>query len=274
MTDFSTRLRRATMVEHREAETRSFISRLLAGSVPMTGYAALTAQYLIIYRELEAAAAHMRSLTGSSSGPAADRADAVSDHAGAASDRSGTVSDRAGAAVDRSGAAADRAGAGSVAELVAGFADPALTRVPSLEADLAHLYGPDWESAITVLDSTRRYAERLREHAATSPTHFIAHHYVRYLGDLSGGQMIGRTLANLYGLGEAGTSFYRFERIPDPRAYKLAYRARLDALDLTEDQAGVMVAEAQLAFRCNADIFVELGAHYPESPEDDLAPAA
>ncbi|GAA0439835.1 heme oxygenase [Actinoplanes capillaceus] len=250
MTDFSTRIRRATMVEHREAETRSFISRLMAGAVPMAGYAALTAQYLTIYRELESAAAHMR--TAAPSSPA--------DHATASS---GSVSGHAGAG----------SSSGPVAELVAGFADPALTRVPSLEADLAHLYGPDWESTITVLDSTRRYAERLRAQAATSPTHFIAHHYVRYLGDLSGGQMIGRTLANLYGLGEAGTSFYRFEQIPDPRAYKIAYRARLDALDLTEEQAETMVAEAQLAFRCNADIFVELGAHYPENPED-LAPAA
>ncbi|MEV0901333.1 biliverdin-producing heme oxygenase [Actinoplanes sp. NPDC049802] len=220
MTDFSTRLRRATMVEHREAETRSFISRLMAGSVPMAGYAALTAQYLTIYRELEAAADRMRATSA-----------------------------------------------------VAGFADPALTRVPSLEADLAHLYGPDWPSAVTVLDSTRRYADRLRTYAATSPTHFIAHHYVRYLGDLSGGQMIGRTLANRYGLDDAGTSFYRFERIPDPRAYKIAYRARLDALALPEEQAEITIAEAQLAFRCNAEVFVELGAHYPENPED-LAPAA
>jgi heme oxygenase len=221
MTDFSTRLRRATMVEHREAETRGFISRLMAGAVPMAGFAALTAQYLAVYRELEAAADRMRT----EAGPAA------------------------------------------------GFADPALTRVPSLEADLAHLYGPDWESTVTVLDATRAYAERLRDLAAGSPTHFIAHHYVRYLGDLSGGQMIGRTLANLYGLGEAGTSFYRFDRIPDPRAYKIAYRERLDALDLTEDQATTLIDEAQLAFRYNAAVFVELGALYPENPED-LAPAA
>ncbi|MDI6103084.1 biliverdin-producing heme oxygenase [Actinoplanes sp. NEAU-A12] len=221
MIDFSTRVRRATMVQHREAETRGFISRLLSGSVPLAGFAALTAQYLTVYRELEAAA------------------ERVSAEAG----------------------------------LAAGFADPALTRVPSLEADLAHLYGPDWESTLTVLDSTRAYADRLRDLAATSPTHFIAHHYVRYLGDLSGGQMIGRTLADVYGLGEAGTSFYRFEQIPDPRAYKVAYRARLDALGLPEEQAAALVAEAQLAFHYNAEVFVELGARYPEDPEG-LAPAA
>lgn len=221
MTDFSTRVRRATMVQHREAETRGFISRLLAGSVPLSGYAALTAQYLAVYRELEAAA------------------DRMSTEAGVA----------------------------------AGFTDPALTRVPSLEADLAHLYGPAWESTVEVLDSTRAYADRLRDLAATSPTHFIAHHYVRYLGDLSGGQMIGRTLAKVYGLGEAGTSFYRFEQIPDPRAYKIAYRAKLDALSLPEDEANALLAEAQLAFRCNSDVFVELGALYPDDPEN-LAPAA
>ncbi|GIF40692.1 biliverdin-producing heme oxygenase [Actinoplanes xinjiangensis] len=221
MTEFSTRLRRATMVEHREAETRGFISRLMAGDVPMAGFAALTAQYLAVYRELEAAADRMR------------------------------------------------AGAGPAA----GFADPALIRVPSLEADLAHLYGPDWESTITVLDSTRAYADRLRDLAAGSPTHFIAHHYVRYLGDLSGGQMIGRTLSNLYGLGEAGTSFYRFDKITDARAYKISYRQRLDALTLPDDDATILIDEAQLAFRFNAAVFVELGTLYPENPED-LAPAA
>jgi heme oxygenase len=221
MTDFSTRLRRATMVEHREAETRSFISRLMAGSVPLDGFASLTAQYLVIYRELEAAADRMRTSSG----------------------------------------------------FAAGFADPALTRTPALEADLAHLYGPDWESTVTVLDATRAYADRLRESAATSPTHFLAHHYVRYLGDLSGGQMIGRTLAKVYGLSEAGTSFYRFDEIPDPRAYKISYREKLDALNLPEDQAATVIAEAQLAFGCNAAIFTELGTRYPESPKD-LAPAA
>jgi hypothetical protein len=55
MTGFAARLRRATMTEHREAETRGFISRLLAGQVPIAGFTQLTAQYLAIYRELEAA---------------------------------------------------------------------------------------------------------------------------------------------------------------------------------------------------------------------------
>jgi heme oxygenase len=279
MTDFSTRLRRATMVEHREAETRSFISRLMAGDVPMAGFAALTAQYLAVYRELESAAAQHRAaykapqaaarpLTAAAQPQAVPTATTAQSEAVAIGAQPATVADGrpAGTGADGSAGPLDP-------ELVSAFADPALARAAALEADLAHLYGPDWESTITVLDSTRAYTDRLRELAATSPTHFIAHHYVRYLGDLSGGQMIGRTLSKHYGLGEAGTSFYRFDRIPDPRAYKIAYRERLDALNLTEDQATTLIDEAQLAFRFNAAVFVELGALYPENPED-LAPAA
>jgi heme oxygenase (biliverdin-producing, ferredoxin) len=221
MTGFAARLRRATMTEHREAETRGFISRLLAGQVPIAGFTQLTAQYLAIYRELEAAADLMR------------------------------TDETAGA-----------------------FADPALSRVPSLESDLAHLTSgavtPAPDPTVTTLGSTERYARHLREHCRTSPAHFIAHHYVRYLGDLSGGQLIGRALTEKYGLGRAATSFYRFDQIPDPRTYKIAYRHRLDALALPEPQLAALASEARLAFTLNAAIFTELGDKFPP----DLAQAA
>ena len=209
MTGFAARLRRATMTEHREAETRSFISRLMAGRVPPVGFAALTAQYLVIYRELEAATEAMRS------------------------------------------------------DPVAGpFADPALSRVAALEADLAHLHGSSWERL--VVPATRRYADRLRTLGRTSAPHFIAHHYVRYLGDLSGGLMVGRSVADTYGLTDAGVAFYSFDGIADPKAYKKAYRSRLDELPYSEDQLAAMVAEAQLVFALNAAVFQDLGAAYPE----------
>jgi heme oxygenase len=219
MTTFASRLRRASMAEHREAETRSFISRLLEGRVPHAGFAALTAQYLVIYRELEAAAERMR----------------ADPHAAA-------------------------------------FVDPALSRVPALEADLAHLSGPGWERAVVPLEATRRYARRLREHCHTSPVAFIAHHYVRYLGDLSGGQLVGRKVAATYRLSGGGVTFYSFDQISDPKQYKVSYRARLDALPLAfaEEELAGLVAEARLAFNLNAAVFQEMGAAYPA----DVVPAA
>ncbi|MBL7258877.1 heme oxygenase (biliverdin-producing) [Paractinoplanes lichenicola] len=214
MTEFAARIRRATMAEHREAETRSFISRLMAGEVPYAGYAVLTAQYLHIYRELEAAAARMRT-----------------------------------------------------DEVAAGFADPLLDRVPSLEADVRFLGSAD----VRPLEATRRYVARLREQCHDSAVHFIAHHYVRYLGDLSGGLMVGRSVAQTYGLGPGGVAFYSFLDIPDSKAYKTAYRTRLDSLPAMLGPAELddLVAESQLAFKLNAALFVEMGRRFSE-----VAPAA
>ncbi|GLW33492.1 heme oxygenase (biliverdin-producing) [Actinoplanes regularis] len=217
MTGFAARLRKATMSEHRDAETRGFITRLMGGTVPRDGFAALTAQYLIIYRELEAAAAVMRD------NPVA-----------------------------------------------ADFADPVLSRVAALESDLAHLYGPDWAARVEPVAATERYAARVREFCRTSPAHFVAHHYVRYLGDLSGGQLVGRKVAATYRLDLPGTAFYRFDQITDPKAYKTVYRARLDALDLPPADLDTLVDESQLAFTLNSAVFQDLGTAYPE----DLVPAA
>lgn len=135
--------------------------------------------------------------------------------------------------------------------------------MPALTADLAHLYGPDWAARVEPVEATARYAARLREHCHTSPAHFIAHHYVRYLGDLSGGRLVARKVAETYRLSGAGLAFYRFDAIGDPKAYKAVYRERLDALPYDEEQLDLLVAEAQLAFGLNAAIFADLGSAFP-----------
>ncbi|MDP9795102.1 heme oxygenase [Catenuloplanes nepalensis] len=154
------------------------------------------------------------------------------------------------------------------ADPVAGaFADPALDRLPALEADLRELHGLGWASAVAAVPATERYTERLRTACADWPAGFIAHHYVRYLGDLSGGLMLGPALRSSYG---AGTSFYVFDAIPDPRAYKDAYRTRLDTLPYPPEELGRLAAEAAIAYQLNIDVLRELGLDFP----DDLATAA
>ena len=87
----------------------------------------------------------------------------------------------------------------------------------------------------------------------------MAHHYTRYLGDLSGGQAIGRVLARAYELEQPeGVRFYDFEDIPKPKPYKDAYRARLDALPLGEDDKAAVLAEVKVAFDLNGALFAEL----------------
>ncbi|SCL13978.1 heme oxygenase [Micromonospora nigra] len=143
------------------------------------------------------------------------------------------------------------------------FVDDALHRLPALEADLAHLVGPDWADRTGPHAETVAYADRIRD-TARSPERFVAHHYTRYLGDLSGGLHIGRAVARHYGLsGAAGTAFYHFDRIPEPKAYKDAYRARLDALPLTAESESALLEEALLAYRHNTAVFAALARHVP-----------
>lgn len=149
--------------------------------------------------------------------------------------------------------------------LVDAVRDPALERLARLEADLA-VWLPAWTPE-TPLDSpaTAAYVRRLE--GATWGGALVAHHYTRYLGDLSGGQAIGRILARTYGLesrGGDGVAFYAFPEVPRVKPYKDAYRARLDALGLTPGEVERVVEEVRVAFRLNQALFAELSADLGE----------
>ena len=89
----------------------------------------------------------------------------------------------------------------------------------------------------------------------------VAHHYTRYLGDLSGGQAVGKVLDRTFGLGGAGLAFYEFPMRPKP--YKDSYRTRLDGLGLDADEIGRAVDEVKVAFGLNQALFDELAENLP-----------
>lgn len=149
--------------------------------------------------------------------------------------------------------------AGSADPVVARFAAPELERLPAIVADLEFLAGPDWGARFPVLAATEAYGAHLREVAAAWPGGLVAHHYVRYLGDLSGGQLIGRVLQRVYRFeDQRGTAFYRFPGIASPKAFKARYRAQLDALGWVEPDRRRFVDEVNEAYRLNTDVFYEL----------------
>lgn len=132
-----------------------------------------------------------------------------------------------------------------------------LERTPQIEQDLEFLFGAEWAEKVTVLPATARYVARLD--AIDTLPQYAAHAYTRYLGDLSGGQVIRTMLQRHYGFGEEGVSFYRFDRIEKPKVFKDLYRERLDALRFDDEGRAAVVAEAQEAFRLNQALFAELG---------------
>lgn len=135
------------------------------------------------------------------------------------------------------------------------FHDEKLRRLPSLRSDLAVL-GLDVDD-VEPLPATVAYVDAI-EASATDPGSYVAHHYTRYLGDLSGGQVVAHRLREHYGLGPAALTFFRFDAIDKLKRYKDAYREKLDALDL--DAAGVdrLAAEAVRAFEFNSGLFAAL----------------
>jgi heme oxygenase (biliverdin-producing, ferredoxin) len=142
--------------------------------------------------------------------------------------------------------------------LVAAVYDPALERVTPIDGDLDH-WAPG-ESHEVDSPAARTYRDRVV--GASWGGALVAHHYTRYLGDLSGGQAIGKVLDREFGLGGAGLAFYEFPVRPKP--YKDAYRGRLDGLDLDPEEIRRAVDEVKVAFGLNQALFDELAEKLPD----------
>jgi heme oxygenase len=152
----------------------------------------------------------------------------------------------------------EQAALAMVDDPVAGeFVLPELTRLPALGADLEFLAGPGWPARWTPLPATDAYRARLREVAFDRPSAFVAHHYTRYLGDLSGGQYLGPAIARAYGLDGDGHRFFVFDGVRPP-AFRARYRKMLDAIrwDPTEEDA--FLAEVSEAYRHNIIVLAGL----------------
>jgi heme oxygenase len=103
-----------------------------------------------------------------------------------------------------------------------------------------------------------RYVDRLDEVARTDPRALLAHAYVRYLGDLSGGQIVCRVITSALALtGGSGLAFYKFAERPEVLAARL--RIALDSIALTPEAQAQLVDEARLAFRYHIELFEQLG---------------
>lgn len=140
------------------------------------------------------------------------------------------------------------------------FITDALTRLPAVEADLTSLLGDNWLEQISPLPATQRYVDRINEIGADWAGGFIAHHYTRYLGDLSGGIFIGRVMSRRFNLEDGGVTFYSFDEIADPTIFKDEYRAQLDALTWSEEERERVIEEVLAAYQFNTDVFEDLSA--------------
>lgn len=136
---------------------------------------------------------------------------------------------------------------------------PELNRKESLEEDLQYYFGNNWQETVAPSAAGETYINRIREVSAESPELLVAHSYTRYLGDLSGGQILKGIAQRAMNLEEGeGTSFYEFDEISDEKAFKDKYRAALNSLPIDQKTADRIVDEANDAFGLNMKLFKEL----------------
>ncbi|MGF1522485.1 MAG: heme oxygenase (biliverdin-producing) [Leptolyngbyaceae cyanobacterium] len=136
---------------------------------------------------------------------------------------------------------------------------PELNRKQTLEADLAYYYGANWKDEVSPSKAGQAYIDRIREISENQPELLVGHSYTRYLGDLSGGQVLKGIAQRAMNLVDGeGTAFYEFDTIDDEKAFKATYRQSLDEIDVSEAMADQIVEEANDAFGINMKMFQEL----------------
>nr|YP_009511069.1 heme oxygenase [Hydropuntia rangiferina]AXI96742.1 heme oxygenase [Hydropuntia rangiferina]UAD87425.1 heme oxygenase [Hydropuntia rangiferina] len=140
---------------------------------------------------------------------------------------------------------------------------PQLNRVSNLMQDLKYYYGSNWQDQVSPSLATKIYIDRIRNVSISQPELLIAHAYTRYMGDLSGGQILKKIAQTAMDLSDDnGTAFYDFQDIPNDQRFKFIYRKALDDAPLSQIQIDQIIAEANIAFNLNMKVFQELNSNF------------
>lgn len=144
--------------------------------------------------------------------------------------------------------------------------DPALDRLAALDADLPGLAAWAGLDAIpAVTPEALAYADRITQAGLDQDaSRLVAHHYLRYLGDLSGGQVIGILVARHYGVPAHLLNMWDFPHIPKPKVYKDRYRDLMD-IYANQERGDAIVMEAVLGFQLNRELFKALSSLSPRT---------
>lgn len=150
-----------------------------------------------------------------------------------------------------------------------------LHRRAALEQDMAFWYGPRWQEAIPYTKATRRYVRRLQEVGRTEPELLVAHAYTRYLGDLSGGQVlkkIAQKALDLPSSGE-GVAFFTFPNVVSATKFKQLYRSRMNSLEMTPEVRHRVIEEVKSSFLLNIQVRVQQPCWppAPAAPPGDIS---
>jgi heme oxygenase len=136
-----------------------------------------------------------------------------------------------------------------------GFPWADLARSQALHQDIARLAVVPATPASAAAPIWLEHLQRLAQQA---PHRFMAHVYVRYGGDLSGGQQLAEQAnAILAGHGLPSLRFWAFQR-PIPELKQELHDA-IERMDLSDDEERGLLEESVIAFHDTQRLLAELG---------------
>lgn len=142
------------------------------------------------------------------------------------------------------------------ADDISGFDFQPLYRSAAIARDLRFLHA---QQTTQLTAAAREYVKRVHQLSTTEPRLLLAHAYVRYLGDLHGGQMLRRVVSRLLRQEDgAGTWFYDFGSPARVAELIKEFRKGLNSLQLSAPEERALSAEAQEGFRLHIAMFRQL----------------
>ena len=139
-------------------------------------------------------------------------------------------------------------------DALAGFDWRSLFRHSAIVNDLSAIKGEAWRDAVKLLPEGQAYADHIALVRTTAPHRLLGHAYVRYIGDLSGGQIVKAILTKAPGLSDEMLTFYDFADIANAETFKTQFRDQLDRIGKTAKLSDDIVDETITAFRLNIDV--------------------
>lgn len=138
-----------------------------------------------------------------------------------------------------------------------------LARSAALRADLARIHGADWECSLELLEAGSLYADCIAQAALTDGLLLVPHAYVRYFGDLSGGQVLKRLIGKSLSLPAEALTFYDFAM--DAEILKDELRDAIDLAGTMTCDLESLIAETTLAFEHNIRVSVAVQANLADA---------
>lgn len=127
-----------------------------------------------------------------------------------------------------------------------------LFRTKELQLDLVELKDDKNEIPLNLVNRVQEYSRYIIELGHSAPFLLVAHAYVRYLGDLSGGQILSKVLSKKL---DKGLHFYDYPNL-NADAIKIFYRDQLDKIgEISESKKLSICAESIKAFEWNKKVF-------------------